>query len=679
MMSTESEPRRRPRLWSAALTAAAVVLAGSVVAAPAHAADVYVGQDLDGNNAAWDEWNGTRTLPTMVAGQSYSATITGPQYYGTTNYDWSISEGELPAGLSLSGGRGPSITISGTPTESGEFWFVLFAYENSENSRGLEFSNSVESGKIATTTTVDSGDLHAASSVGFSATVVAADSSEITGGTVQFALNGTPIGSPVAVGAGGVATLTTAVDASFGGDPSITAHYSGDDSFAPSSGAKSVTVYAGDEVGGVVSINGAPQAGLTVRLIPTDATPGVTVSAVTLVDGSYSFVVPISSVDDAKRRYTITATFDDDTERSWNAAGTQEGEDATGPTEWNGSPHNIVLAVPPVWTDTTIATPRRGSAYASDVAAVGGSVSYSVTGGALPLGLTLDAASGLIDGTPDCAATPADLGCPYSFTITADNGYGVVTHLFAGSILEPGVPPTWAPDSPTEWELQETIPFSGGVEAEGDPVILYAVTAGELPSGLLFDEATGALTGTPACGVPSGLSDPCEYSVTITATNDYGSVDRTFTGVIAAKPAIDLVLEFASGTPIELAESTISGGGLQVGSTYTLEMFSTPVLLYTDTIDTSGGFTWRLGLPANTPTGSHRLLLTGIAPDGTVLTAQAWFTLLANGRIGAVSYSGAVAMPGLASTGVDVTLPLSGAVLLTLLGAVLVHRRRVLG
>lgn len=676
MTSTESKAHRRPRFWSVVLTTLALVLAGTVATVPAHAADGdYVGQVVEGtDNSTWETYGGTRILPKMVTDLPYNALITGPQFGGgTATYNWSIEEGSLPTGLFYSGENTPSVTISGTPEEAEEFEFVLVADEGEVRYR-LQFSGSVESGKIATTTTVDSVDLHSASSVSFSATVIAADSSEITGGTVQFALSGMPIGGPVAVAAGGVATLTTAVDAAFGGDRTITAHYSGDDTFASSSGEKLVTVYAGDEVGGVVSINGVPQEGLTVRLIPSDAT--TTVSTVTLVDGSYSFEVPVASVDDANRRYTITATFDGGTERSWNAAGTQDGEDATGPTNWDGSPHNIVLALPPVWTDTTIVTPRRGSAYTSDVAAVGGTVTYSVTAGALPLGLSLGAATGIIEGTPDCAAA-AHLGCTYSFTVTADNGYGVATHVFSGDILEPGVPPTWAPDSPTVWDLQETIPFSGGVEAEGDPAILYTVTGGGLPAGLLLDEATGALTGTPACALPIGIGDPCEYSVTVTATNDYGSVDRTFAGVIAARPAIDLVLEFAAGTPIDLAESTISGGGLQVGSTYTLEMFSTPVLLYTDIIDASGGFTWRVGIPVGTPPGAHRLLLTGVAPDGTVLTAEAWFTLLADGTIGAISYSGPVAMPGLASTGVDVTAPLTSAILLTLIGLGLLRRRRV--
>jgi hypothetical protein len=105
-------------------------------------------------------------------------------------------------------------------------------------------------------------------------------------------------------------------------------------------------------------------------------------------------------------------------------------------------------------------------------------------------------------------------------------------------------------------------------------------------------------------------------------------------------------------------------------------MHSTPVILYTGTIDGSGGFTWKVALPANTPPGTHQLILTGIAPDGSTLTRNAWFTLGATGTITAVSLTGPTR---LADTGVDdPALPLGIALSLLLAGALAltVARRR---
>jgi len=254
----------------------------------------------------------------------------------------------------------------------------------------------------------------------------------------------------------------------------------------------------------------------------------------------------------------------------------------------------------------------------------------------------------------------------YNFTVKAQNSYGSVTKQFTGTVLPAGVPPTWT--DKVLGDLQASASFSDSVAASGDPTIVYTVSAGALPTGLALNAATGAVTGTP--------TSAGAFDFTLAATNDYGHVDQQFTGTVAAAPVIDLALDFQAGTSITDASSTISAGGLKVGSTYTLTMHSTPVILYTGTIGASGGFTWKVALPADTPAGAHTLILTGVAPDGSTMTARAWFTLGANGKMLAISYSGPTA---LASTGAsDPALPLGIALSLLLFGslAVIVARRR---
>ena len=69
-------------------------------------------------------------------------------------------------------------------------------------------------------------------------------------------------------------------------------------------------------------------------------------------------------------------------------------------------------------------------------------------------------------------------------------------------------------------------------------------------------------------------------------------------------------------------------------------------------------------------------MLSGIAPDGSTLTATAWFTLLADGTIGAVSYTGPLAYGTLALTGADPALPLAIGSGLLLLGSLMLLRTR---
>ena len=68
----------------------------------------------------------TSVLPTVTAGTGYSQTLQATG--GTAPYQWSITAGQLPAGLVLSASTG---TISGTPTASGTSTFTATATDSS--------------------------------------------------------------------------------------------------------------------------------------------------------------------------------------------------------------------------------------------------------------------------------------------------------------------------------------------------------------------------------------------------------------------------------------------------------------------------------------------------------------------------------------------------------------------
>ena len=71
------------------------------------------------------------SLPSGVAGSSYSRTMTVTG--GTAPYNWSVTTGSLPAGLTL---NGP--TISGTPTTAGSSTFTLRVTDSSSPSLSAE-------------------------------------------------------------------------------------------------------------------------------------------------------------------------------------------------------------------------------------------------------------------------------------------------------------------------------------------------------------------------------------------------------------------------------------------------------------------------------------------------------------------------------------------------------------
>ena len=693
---TAAAPRRRgrrtPRILAALTAALHTVVATLAGAAAATAAPVgYVGTTPD--TTAFDANGGDRVLDLMTAGESYSSSLTGPQYLPGMEWCWSVDEGSLPTGITMSpdGGCAATATFTGTP-EVGDYDFVIRVADTSDGpTYYLTFHVVVESGKSPTTTTLSAPVVAPHGGIQLSATV--AGNPVVTGaptGSVEFRDQD---GALLQTGtlSGGLATVTASIDRSrIGVDLEVTAYYLGDDDYEASTSDESDIVVYAPTLSGAVQWNGTPVTDATVRLVRA-LDSGTTDTAATDADGEFELDPgAIATIPDAERTYLIEISFADG-EVLYYAPGEINVSDlidaeATTPLDWTASVL-IERETGPRWVDDGLRTPRVGSVYSDTVSASSrGPVTFTVTSGDLPSGLVLDPATGAVTGTPDACSpsqpqTPFPFfargmaSCDYDFTITIDNGYGSSDERFTGTLLPAGVAPTWEDDD--LGEFREGVAVDEAVLAAGDPTIVYTVTDGDLPSGLTLS-AGGVLTGTPAI---AGA-----YAFTITAANDYGSITAVFEGEIAAKPELDLELEFEAGTSIEDAASTISADGLQVGSTYTLTMFSTPRVLYTGTVDASGGFTWVVSLPADTPPGAHRLVLTGIAADGTPMSAQAWFTLGSNGTILATSYAGptadlvVIAAPrvGLAATGADVgTTVLAGALLLLLgAGALTISRRR---
>ncbi|WP_395640036.1 putative Ig domain-containing protein [Pseudolysinimonas sp.] len=673
-------PRRLTTRILAVLAILAAMVLGTV---PAQADTPPAGYEAYGNT---DDF-GYTLLPLMSAGESYTATIPAP-FGGNYSWCWSIVSGSLPPGITMTpdnGGCATSVTLSGVPEAVDDFLFEINATDLAgESSSYIGFYGSIESNLAPTTTELTAPVVAPYDDVAVAVVVTGTppDNPETAGGpegSVEYYVDGTTLLETGAITNGSGTDTVTFDLGDVGSTVVLTAKYLGDDFFgASTSGPKSVLLYV-PTVGGMLTWNGRPVEGALVELVPTDNLTVATDSVSTNADGEFELSPgAIATVADATKEYAIRATFADDTvlyyaDGGWNVSDVEEATFLS-PTTWVEAT-DIERRTPPVWDDETLATPRVGGSYSDGVSATSANrVRYSVDAGELPSGLTLDLTTGEITGVPDACDdghTPPTSrttlpSCDYDFTIKADNGYGSVTKQFTGTLLPAGVPPTWEDD--ILGSFQAGVAADDGVLAAGDPTIVYTVTGGTLPAGLVLDPATGAITGIPTTAGP--------YEFTITAENDYGSIDAVFEGEVAASPDLALVLEFEAGTSIEDAASTISAEGLLVGSTYTLTMFSTPRVLYTGTVDGSGGFTWVVSLPTDTPAGAHKLVLTGTAADGTPMSATAWFTLGANGKILAISYTGPTGT--LAATGVESgsALLLGGMLLLVGIGAVTIRRRR---
>lgn len=92
---------------------------------------------------------------------------------------------------------------------------------------------------------------------------------------------------------------------------------------------------------------------------------------------------------------------------------------------------------------------------------------------------------------------------------------------------------------------------------------------------------------------------------------------------------MDLKLNLQVGQPVTAAQATLSGGGLHPGSAYTLVMHSTPVVLASGYADDEGNFSTKLSLPSKAcvPAGQHEIVLTAVAPDGSLVHDSTWVVL----------------------------------------------------
>ena len=172
----------------------------------------------------------------------------------------------------------------------------------------------------------------------------------------------------------------------------------------------------------------------------------------------------------------------------------------------------------PSWIDNTLANINYNSSYSDSVWADGvPSPAYSISSGALPDGITLNATTGALTGTS------TDSGA-YSFTIKAENLSGSITQSFTGTVQ---TPPSWSDQ--TLGIITQGVSYSDGVLAAGTATIVYSVYSGSLPTGLSLNSSTGAITGS--------TGSTGSYSFIIRATNSWGYVEKAFSGTIYEIPA----------------------------------------------------------------------------------------------------------------------------------------------
>jgi hypothetical protein len=187
-----------------------------------------------------------------------------------------------------------------------------------------------------------------------------------------------------------------------------------------------------------------------------------------------------------------------------------------------------LVACPIITLDDTLPDGSVTVAYVGAVIAspIGPTYAYTLTSGALPTGLLLDAA-GNITGIPTAPGT-------FNFTITAtdtDTNIGCFGSRSYEIIIAAVGCPAILVNPPTLPPATVTVPYSQTITASGGTgPYTFAITAGALPGGLVLNTATGAITGTPTV---AGL-----FSFTIQATDSLGCLGSRAYSMSVREPSV---------------------------------------------------------------------------------------------------------------------------------------------
>jgi uncharacterized repeat protein (TIGR01451 family) len=259
-----------------------------------------------------------------------------------------------------------------------------------------------------------------------------------------------------------------------------------------------------------------------------------------------------------------------------NAAGTGPASAKSSPVTPNALP-SLVFTAPPAG--------QVGVAYSHQLTVTGGTApfTWSISTGALPAGLALNASTGLLSGTPTASGT-------FTFTVRVldASGQAVTKSVTLVIAAAPAVVFT-APSG------EVGVAYSGQPTTTGGTApFTWTISAGALPSGVSINASTGLISGTPTA---SG-----SFSVTITATDSFGQTsNKTTTLVIAAQPAF----------------TTTPPPAGRVGAAYTT------------TFDVTGGvapFTWAISA-GSTPAGLSFNTGTGVLSGTPTTTGSTSFTV----------------------------------------------------
>lgn len=338
------------------------------------------------------------TQPAGQIGVTYSQVLTTSG--GTAPYSYAVTDGSLPAGLSLA----TDGTLSGSPTAGGTFSFTVTATDSSTGTGPFSVSAlhalTIDApALIVTPSALPDATTAQAYSQSFSTTGgVAPYSYAVTAGALPTGLTLSPAGvlSGTATQGGIFSFTVSATDSATGAGPYTAAR--------PVTLTVTASTIAVTPASLAAGTRGTPYAASVA------ASGGVAPYSYAIASGALPAGLTLSSAGQISGTPTVVGSF---------AFQVRATDSATGAGPYSGVA-DVTLTIGAATltvTPTTLPDGLAGVSWSQQLQASGGQGGYSfaVTSGVLPQGLTLSPA-GLLSGKPTTAGT-------FGFTVTATDGF----------------------------------------------------------------------------------------------------------------------------------------------------------------------------------------------------------------------------------------------------------------